>query len=72
MLRVQLEQAKLDEISNRSVIEILDEAVIPKIPSSTSKLLILIIAGVLGLFMGVFVAFVKEFAKGIEWKEFKN
>ena len=72
MLRVQLEQAKLDEISNRSVIELLDEAVIPKVPSSTSKKLILIISGVLGLFMGVFVGFVKEFAKGIEWKEFKN
>jgi len=72
MLRVQLEQAKLDEISNRSVIELLDEAVIPKVPSSTSKKLILIISGVLGLFMGIFVGFVKEFAKGIEWKEFKN
>lgn len=72
MLRVQLEQAKLDEISNRSVIELLDEAVMPKVPSSTSKKLILIISGVLGLFMGVFVGFVKEFTKGIEWKEFKN
>lgn len=72
MLRVQLEQAKLDEISNRSTIELLDEAVIPKFSSSTSRKLILLISGVLGLFTGVFVAFVKEFAKGINWQEFKN
>ena len=72
MLRVQLEQAKLDEISNKSVIELLDEAVVAKIPSSTSRKLIVIISGVLGLFMGIFIAFVKEFAKGINWQEFKN
>lgn len=72
MLRVQLEQAKLDEISNKSVIELLDEAVVAKDPSSTSRKLIVIISGVLGLFMGIFIAFVKEFAKGINWQEFKN
>lgn len=72
MLRVQLEQAKLDEISNKSVIELLDEAVVAKVPSSTSRKLIVIISGVLGLFMGVFITFVKEFAKGINWQEFKN
>ena len=72
MLRVQLEQAKLDEISNKSVIELLDEAVVAKVPSSTNRKLIVIISGVLGLFMGIFIAFVKEFAKGINWQEFKN
>lgn len=72
MLRVQLEQAKLDEISNKSVIELLDEAIVAKVPSATSRKLIVIISGVLGLFMGIFIAFVKEFAKGINWQEFKN
>lgn len=72
MLRVQLEQAKLDEISNRSVIELLDKAEVAKLPSSTSRKIIVIISGILGLFMGIFIAFVKEFAKGINWQEFKN
>lgn len=72
MMKIQLEQAKLDEVNKRSVIELLDEAVIPKLPSSTSKLIILVISGILGLFIGIFTAFVKEFAKGINWSEFKN
>lgn len=72
MLKVQLEQAKISEINEQSTIELLDEAVIPKMPSSTNPKLIVIISMVLGLFLGIFITFVKEFAKGIDWKEFKN
>lgn len=72
MLRVQLEQAKIDEINEKSLVELIDGAIVAKEPSSTSKVIIVIISGVLGLFMGIFIAFVKEFAKGINWQEFKN
>ena len=72
MLKVQLEQAKISEINEQSTIELLDEAVIPKMSSSTNPKLIIVISMVLGMFMGVFITFVKEFAKGIDWKEFKN
>lgn len=72
MLKVQLEQAKISEINEQSTIELLDEAVIPKMSSSTNPKLIIVISMVLGMFMGIFITFVKEFAKGIDWKEFKN
>ncbi len=42
VMKVQLEQAKISEINEQSVIELIDEAVIPKKPSSTSKAIILI------------------------------
>ncbi len=72
VMKVLLEQAKISEINEQSVIELIDEAVIPKNPSSTSKAIILIISGILGIFVGISVAFVREFSKGIDWKEFKN
>ena len=72
VMKVLLEQAKISEINEQSLIELIDEAVIPKISSSTNPKLIVIISLVLGLFMGIFITFVKEFAKGIDWKEFKN
>lgn len=72
VMKVLLEQGKISEINEQSVIELMDEAVIPKEPSSTSKIIILAISGILGIFVGISVAFVKEFAKGIDWKEFKN
>ena len=72
VMKVLLEQAKISEINEQSVIELIDEAVIPKISSSKNPKLIVIISLVLGLFMGIFITFVKEFAKGIDWKEFKN
>ena len=72
VMKVLLEQAKISEINEQSVIELIDEAVIPKTPSSTSKAKILIISGILGIFVGISVAFLREFSKGIDWKEFKN
>ena len=72
MLRVQLEQAKIDEINEKSLVELIDGAIVAKTSSSTSKKIIVIISGVLGLFIGISTAFVKEFAKGINWQEFKN
>ncbi|MBN1468342.1 MAG: hypothetical protein JXM74_09615 [Fusobacteriaceae bacterium] len=38
----------------------------------TSSKLILIVGGVLGLFLGVFLVFIKEFLMGIDWKKFKD
>ena len=72
VMKVLLEQAKISEINEQSVIELIDEAVIPKTPSPTTPKLIIVISMVLGMFMGVFITFVKKFAKGIDWKEFKN
>ena len=72
VMKVLLEQAKISEINEQSLIELIDEAVIPKKPSSTSKAIILIISGILGIFVGISVAFLREFSKGIDWKNLKT
>lgn len=38
----------------------------------TSSKLILIVGAVLGLFLGIFLVFIKEFLTGIDWKKFKD
>ena len=43
-----------------------------EVENKMSTILIFIIANVLGLFLGVFAVFVKEFMKSINWKELKN
>ena len=72
VMKVLLEQAKISQINEQSLIELIDEAVIPKKPSSTSKAIILIISVILGIFVGISVAFLREFSKGIDWKNLKT
>lgn len=43
-----------------------------EVENKLSLSLVFIIANVLGLFLGVFVVFVREFMKSINWKELKN
>ena len=43
-----------------------------EVENKMSMTLIFIISNVLGLFLGVFAVFVKEFMKSINWKELKN
>lgn len=72
MLKVKLEQAKLEEINERSVISILDKAIEPKYPSGRGRKIIVIISFILGSFLAIFITFTKEFIKKIDWSEFKN
>jgi uncharacterized protein involved in exopolysaccharide biosynthesis len=44
-----------------STINIISQAAIPEIPTGSSKMLNLAIAGVLGMMIGVFVTFFKEY-----------
>ena len=57
--------AKLDEL-------IVYQSTLNKVEDKMSIRLIFIISNILGIFLGVFIVFVKEFLKGINWKELKQ
>lgn len=57
--------AKLDEL-------IVYQSTLNKVEDKMSLKLIFIISNVLGVFLGIFVVFVKEFLKGINWQELKK
>ena len=69
MLLSQLEKSKLEEISDESVLNILDEAIVPKYPFKPNKKLNVVIGFILGGFLGIFIAFLKEFIKSVDWSQ---
>ena len=69
MLLVQSETAKIDEIKDSDVLNILDTAIEPEKPSKPSRKLGVIIGFVMGAFLGIFGAFVKEFISKIDFKK---
>lgn len=69
MLLVQAGTAKIEEVKDIPVTNILDKPVEPKIPSKPNRKLMVVIGMVFGLFLGIFAAFAKEFIKGIDFKK---
>lgn len=69
MLLVQAGTARIEEVKDIPVTNILDKPIEPKIQSKPNKKLIVLIGILLGLFLGVFTAFAKEFIKGIDFKK---
>ena len=61
--------AKIDEIKDSDVLNILDTAIEPEKPSKPSRKLGVIIGFVMGAFLGVFSAFVKEFISKVDFKK---
>jgi uncharacterized protein involved in exopolysaccharide biosynthesis len=66
MLAKRHEEARISEVMQPTDLQVIDEAVIPDKPVSPKKTLNMIIAGVLGLFIGFGWAFLQEYLhKGI-------
>lgn len=57
----QYQAAIMAEASEGMVIQVVDPAVPPELKAKPNRKLMIIVAGFLGLFVGVFAAFVKEF-----------
>lgn len=57
--------AKLSEL-------IIYQSTLNKVEDKMSIKLIFIISNVLGIFLGVFIVFVREFLRGINWQELKQ
>jgi len=60
MLTGEYEKAMIEEARNKSEIEVLDNAVTPKTRTRPKKKLIVAVSGVLGLFAGIFLAFLLD------------
>ena len=59
-------------INSNNQITTLNTASTPSNPSSPNLKLNLAIAAVLGLFLAIFIIFIKEFLKGTDWQEYES
>ncbi|SMG16622.1 GumC family protein [Dethiosulfovibrio salsuginis] len=66
MLLKQYESARISEAQEPSVVQVLSKAETPELKDKPKKKLIVVLATVLGGFIGVFGAFLKEFASNAQ------
>ena len=68
-LKQQLELAKIDEVQEASVIQVLDKPVVALIPSNKNLVSSIIISAILGIAVGIFLAFVRSYFNTSEMDE---
>jgi uncharacterized protein involved in exopolysaccharide biosynthesis len=68
-LKQQLETTKIEEVKESDYVVVLDPPEIPLQRSKPNKRLMVILSGILGLGLGVILAFVREFAANSEKEE---
>jgi len=61
LLQKQFEMAKLGEVKDAAVIQVIDEAVPPQVRFKPKRTLMVLLAAVLGFFLSIFAAFFLEF-----------
>ncbi len=61
LLQKQFEMAKLGEVKDAAVIQVIDEAVPPQVRFKPKRTLMVLLAAVLGFFISIFAAFFLEF-----------
>ena len=61
LLQKQYEMAKLGEVKDAAVIQVIDEAVPPQVRFKPKRTLMVLLAAVLGFFLSIFAAFFLEF-----------
>jgi len=61
-----------NELNNISSAQLVSPAEVPESPSEPNTKLNVAIGFVLGLFMAIFIVFIKEFLKGTDWSEYEN
>ncbi|SVD31691.1 uncharacterized protein METZ01_LOCUS384545, partial [marine metagenome] len=71
-LKQQLELAKIEEIQKDSVLQILDEPQIPLNPSGSNLKLSVLLAGILGISLGMILGFVRSYIKTSDIEERKK
>jgi len=68
-LKQQLETTKIEEVKELDYVIVLDPPEVPLVRSKPNKKLMVILAGILGLGLGMVLAFVREFASNSEKEE---
>ncbi|MCP6658170.1 hypothetical protein NL521_30000, partial [Klebsiella pneumoniae] len=61
MLAKRYEEARISEVMEPTDVQIIDEAIFPDEPIKPKKLLNTVIAAILGIFVGVGLAFLSEY-----------
>ncbi len=61
LLIQQLEQAKIDEVKDTPVFQVLDRAVPPERKSKPKTIIVTAMTGFMGIFLGIFVVFLLEY-----------
>ncbi len=77
-LTKQYEMAKLNEAKDSSALQVLDDAVVPAKKSGPKRSLIVILSTIIAFFVGVFIAFFREYGEKMpaedmaKWMEIKS
>ena len=71
-LKQQLETAKIEEVKESEYVIILDTPDIPLYPDKPKKKLIVVLVGLLGLGIGIMVAFIIEYTKNANSEQRKK
>lgn len=71
-LKQQLELAKIEEVQESSVVQILDYPIVPLAPSNKKTKLAVLLSGFLGVGLGVVLAFVKGYTEKADEEEKKK
>ena len=69
LLTSQYEMAKIEEAKDMNTIQILDEAVPPDRKSGPKRSMIVILSTIVGFFIAVFLAFIKEFVLKVKTQD---
>lgn len=72
ILVAQFEQAKLEELKDEALITVLDNAIPAENPLKPNRKLMVIIGTIVGLLLGVYISFLIEYIKNVNWKKLRE
>ena len=64
-----MEKDKIDEVKELDYVLILDEPEIPIYPAKSQKRIMVVLAGILGIVLGMVLAFIREYARNSDEEE---
>ena len=71
-LKQQLELAKIEEVQETSIVQVLDKPQVPLSPLNKNLIQSVILAGILGIGLGIMIGFVRAYARNSDTDERKK
>lgn len=72
ILKQQLELAKIEEVQETSVVQVLDRPAVPLMPSNKNIVLSVLLSGVLGFGFGILIGFIRAYSNNADVDERKK